>query len=56
MDTKTVPEQPAVLLRGYQLSGGVPKIMLFLYPFFKPLKTSLKFTFTPALTTQGTVV
>ena len=48
MDTQTVPWQPGVLLRGGQLSGGVPNFF-FLYPFFKPLKISLKFTLTPTL-------
>ena len=45
MDTKLVHCQAGVLLRGYQLSVGVAKIIFFLYPFFKPLKISFKFTF-----------
>ena len=30
MDTKSVPWQPGVLSRGYQLSDGVPKIIFFI--------------------------
>ena len=42
-----------MLLRGYQLSVGVPKIIFYLLSFFdlffKPLQISFKFRFTPAL-------
>ena len=49
MDNQTEPLTTGVLLRWGQLSGGVPKIIFFLLPFFKTLKISLKFTFTPTL-------
>ena len=48
-DTQTVRYQPGVLLRGSQLSGGVSKLFLFLYPFFKPLKISFNLMCTAAL-------
>ena len=38
-----------MLLRGYQLSVGVPKIIFFFYPFLKPLQISFKFRLNPPL-------
>ena len=37
MDTKTVSWQPGVLLRGSQLYGDVPKVILFLLALLKNL-------------------
>ena len=49
MNTKTVRYQHGALLRGYQLSVGVPKSFSFFYLFFKPLKISFNFNCDPAL-------
>ena len=49
MDTQRIPYQAGVLLGWVQLSVGVPKIISFFCPFFKPLKMPFKFTCTPTL-------